>query len=257
MTHRRVGLAFGVTALVVALAGCGGSKSTSKVSAAGPVTPTLAAANADARPRHAAHRTRVAHRRSHAKPLVAHGGTAKFAATATGRPGALKSLAASVPGGTDAKGNGANAASAVKPVHFAHTGGTDEAFVASADAVCTNYRATVRGIAAKATTVVAQEGEMQDLVNATSAALKRLEALSPPTVQAAPAGKYIALVGSSVRNFVLAQSRSSSTSEAAGTASETQDMNDANASSQEALSAQATAHRLGLRVCGSSGAEWL
>jgi hypothetical protein len=248
---------------VLVVAGCGaGAKHLAPVQVGQVSTPTTAAvaSQQSSHHRHAVVRRKA--RRAPA-PVIAHGGTAKFMATATGRPKALKSLAATVPGGVVVSKASGNVSAPSKPKekvrkpHFKTIGGPEAAFIASADSICTSYRATVHGISADATTLSAQEAEMQNLINATSASLKQLEGLSPPTDLASLASQYVSDVGQSVSNFVLAQQRSNSLSELLGTENETQDMNYANASGQEALSAESIAQQIGFHVCGSAGAEWL
>jgi hypothetical protein len=160
-----------------------------------------------------------------------------------GTPAALRSLAVTVP--------------STGSIHFVSTGGPVSRFLTSADQICGNYRATVRGIGSGATTLASQEAELPNLVAATAATLKRLRALSPPRADAALAGRFVNLTATSVADFIYAQSRSSSTSESAGATSETRDMNLARRSASDAVAAAAAARRLGLHVCGSPGAEWL
>jgi hypothetical protein len=251
---------------VLVLAGCG-SGSKHAVQQVGQVnTPTTATAAVHHNSPRSHHRHVKAPRKQphHApKPLIAHGGTAKFTPTATGRPKAIKKLAATIPGGVVVSSASSNSNKPAKPkettrkTHFAKIGGPEAAFISSADAICTSYRATVHSIAGTATTLASQQAEMQNLVNATSASLKQLEGLSPPADLAALAGQYVSDVGQSVSNFVLAQQRSSSLSELVGTENETQDMNYANDSGDEALDAQSAAQKIGFKVCGSAGAEWL
>jgi hypothetical protein len=87
--------------------------------------------------------------------------------------------------------------------------------------------------------------------------LKALRSLSPPASAAGLAGRYASLLTESVDDYILAQARSGSADEATGAASEAQDLTLANASGHDALEAKAVARRVGFRVCGSDGAEWL
>jgi outer membrane murein-binding lipoprotein Lpp len=262
-TQRRIA-ALTVPAVLL-LAGCGSGSKHAAVQVGQVNTPTTATTAVQHGSRHVHHRHVQAPRKTHhaPKPLIAHGGTAKFLPTATGRPKAIKALAATIPGGVVVSSSSGDSSKPSKPkettrkTHFAKIGGPEAAFISSADAICTSYRATVHSIAGTATTLASQQAEMQNLVNATSAALKQLEGLSPPTDLASLAGQYVSDVGQSVSNFVLAQQRSSSLSELVGTQSETQDMNYSQDSGQEALNAQSVAQKVGFKVCGSSGAEWL
>jgi hypothetical protein len=164
-----------------------------------------------------------------------------FAAVAAGSGEALAAVAATV-------SSSASQAS----------GSSGAQFAAAADAICTGYREEVRSTGAHATTLAAQEGELQDLVGETAAALGQLAALSPPPGDGALVRRFVALTRSSVGDFVRAQNRSrSGTTEAATVALEDQDLRLAQASARGALAAQAAARRLGLHVCGSAGAEWL
>jgi hypothetical protein len=116
----------------------------------------------------------------------------------------------------------------------------------------------VRSTGARATTLAAQEGELQDLVGETAAALGQVSALPPPPGEDALVARFVALTRASVGEFVRAQNRSASgTGEGAAVALEDQDLSLAQASARDALAAQAAARRLGLHVCGSAGAEWL
>jgi len=139
---------------------------------------------------------------------------------------------------------------------FARTGGKPSVFLTSADAICRSYRTTVRGIAAQATTLALQEAELQNLVQASGAALRQLQALAPPKLGTTLAERFITLTSRSITDFVYAQTRSTSTSEAVGTANETQDMDFAQRSASDALDADTAARKLGLKICGSPGAEW-
>jgi hypothetical protein len=181
-------------------------------------------------------------------PPRAHGSTPAFSPVATGNPQALDKLASTVdPAHSSEAAASATPASPLSPGQF----------VAAADAICSSYRHSVRTTGASAVTLVTQENELSTLVGETATALKRLHGLSQPAGDAALIGKFIALTRASVGDFVKAQTHSNSTSEAAGTATEANDMALAQSSGKDALGAQAAAHKLGLHVCGSLGAEWL
>jgi hypothetical protein len=238
----------------VAIAGCGGSGPAGETSPLGAGNPVAAVATphqaaAGRRQRHVAvvrHRSRpAAHKPA---PRRAHGSTSAFSPVATGNAQALDKLAATV----DApRASGASApAASVAPLSSGQ-------FAAAADAICSSYRHTVRSTGASAVTLITQENELSTLVGETAIALKRVHALPPPAGEAALVGTFIALTRASVGEFVKAQTHSNSTSEAVGTATEAKDMALAQSSGKDALGAQAAAHRLGLHVCGSLGAEWL
>jgi hypothetical protein len=168
-----------------------------------------------------------------------------FSPVASGNPHALDQLAATVEVARPSPASGRSA------------GASEAGFAGSADAICAAYRRTVHATGAQAATLVAQQNELSTLVGETARALNELAALAPPAGEAALTARFIALTRTSVGDFVKAQTRSGSTSEATGTAGETQDMALAQRSADDALGAEAVAHRLGLRVCGSQGAEWL
>jgi hypothetical protein len=229
----------------LALSGCGRSVPAAERSPLRAGTPVHAGTPVAAVP--LARRTRrqdrqargAARHQRHANPT--HGRT-KFLPVASGSPRALDQLAALV---EPSRSSSSSAPSS--PAQF----------VSAADGICTAYRHTVQATGAHATTLAAQQNELSALVGETAAALKRLGALAPPAGQVGLLARFIGLTRASVGDFVKAQTRSSSTSEAVGTSGEAQDMSLAQRSAQDALGAQAAAHQLGLHVCGSEGAEWL
>src|SRR5581483_1559199 len=224
-------VALAATIGAVALAGCGGSgpgAETSPLAAdQAPVpVPAAAATNGAAARRqsrggaHRRDRATVHHKRGtvahHASPppVRAHGSTSAFSAVAIGDPQAIDHLAASVDTsspGTSAAGTSSAALSTGR-------------LVAAADAICSSYRHTVRTTGSTATTLVAQQNELSTLVGETADALKRLGALSPPATESALLGRYVAATRASVADFVKAQTRSRSTSEAIGNAVAQQDL---------------------------------
>jgi hypothetical protein len=131
------------------------------------------------------------------------------------------------------------------------------AFDTRADGICSANRATVRRIGAAATTWSLQQSELSDLVGATNASLAKLAALKPGKAETKLARRFIALTRTSISDFLAAQTRSTSTNEAIGAATESRDLETAQASATAAIAAQKAARTLRLRVCGSSGAEWL
>lgn len=238
----------------VALAGCGGSGPAAETSPLGTGTPVAAVSVARRAPAGHGHgHASAAHHRSRRAavhkpaPRRAHGSTSAFSPVATGNPQALDQLASTVEASHTTE---APATAAAAPLSAGQ-------FAAAADAVCSSYRHAVRSTGATAVTLVTQENELSTLVGETASALKRLRALSPPAGEAALVGSFMRLTRVSVGDFVKAQTHSNSTSEAAGTATEAKDMALAQSSGKDALGAQAAAHKLGLHVCGSLGAEWL
>jgi hypothetical protein len=129
-------------------------------------------------------------------------------------------------------------------------------YAVAADRICSSNRSTVRQIGAAATNWTLQQSELHDLAQATNGSVSKLQALSPPK-NAALARRYTLLTKASIQDFLSAQQRSSSANEAVGVATERQDTAAAETSGREALAAQTAARKLGMRVCGSSGAEWL
>ncbi|HWF56010.1 MAG TPA: hypothetical protein VG223_15335 [Solirubrobacteraceae bacterium] len=244
---------------MLALAGCGGSghKRAAPLQVGQVNAPVVAPAKAARHQRSTVHHAAVHHARAVKRAAP---GKRTFTAVATGNPQALRGLAQKVSKAAGGRSGAVNTLSTpiqVK-IHFTSTGGTDDAaFVSAADSVCSSYRATVRQIGGSATNLLAQENETQDLMNATAASLQQLRSLSPPASVASLAGRYVDLVTESVDDYIAAQSRSSSASEAVGTAAETQDVNMATVSAQDGDSAKAVAQQLGFHVCGSEGAEWL
>ena len=130
-------------------------------------------------------------------------------------------------------------------------------FIAKADAICRSFRTQARKIGAGATTFAAQETELPRLVKATEEGVRALTELSPPTVEAAGLQRFATMTVGSVVAFAQAQTRTSSTSEAAGSQVEAKDLADSAHSSSDATAAAAAAHELGLHVCGSPGSAWL
>ena len=225
-----------------ALSGCGGSGPAAETSPLQSGAPVAAAPVVRVARR--AHTVRRRERRPvrHRSPAAV--SKPGFSPVAAGNTQALNTLAASV-------SRPASHAAALVPAS------SPSSFVASADAICSGYRRAVRATGTSAVTLVAEENELSTLVGETARALKRLQVLASPSRDDSLVSRFIALTQASVGDFVKAQARSSSTSETVGTASEAKDMALAETSAKDALAAQAAAHRLGLHVCGSSGAEWL
>jgi hypothetical protein len=204
-------------------------------------------------PSHTPRRTRAAthHHRRRPRPKPS------FSPVASGNAGALSALAASVSGPASAVAASVSRPASAPAASAPAVASSPSAFVDSADAICSGYRRSVRATGAGAVTLVAQENELSTLVSQTATALKRLQALGPPSGEDPLVSRFIALTRTSVGDFVRAQARSSSTSESVGNATQARDMALAESSAKAALRADAAARKLGLHVCGSEGAEWL
>jgi len=241
-----------VAVAVLALGGCGGSSSPPRSKHAVSAVPGLRAGSGGSRGSRATRSAAATAKAGPASTAGATGATGTVSVGATGTPVAGAGSSA----GTGA-GTGAGSAQAAK-VTFAAPGGESRAqFVGSADSICRSFRAHARAIGAAATTLAAQETELKHLVTATEQSVKALTDLSPPTADAPGLRRFAEMTVGSVIAFADAQSRTSSTSEAAGSAVEAKDLAYSSRSSQDASAAQAAARRLGLHVCGSPGSAWL
>jgi hypothetical protein len=129
-------------------------------------------------------------------------------------------------------------------------------FASEADDVCRAYRGEVSG-KGDAATLSAQEKVYPTVVNDATRAIARLQALSPPVAQRALFLRYLALTGGAVDDFAAAQGRSRSTSEATGNTVEARDLHRFALLARRVTAARAVARKLGLRVCGSPGSDWL
>jgi hypothetical protein len=130
------------------------------------------------------------------------------------------------------------------------------AFVSAADAVCRSYRSEVAAQGG-AGTLTAQEKVYVTVVDDATRAIVRLQALSPPAAARPLFLRYLALTGGAIDDFAIAQRRSRSTSEKDGTSVEGSDFSTFQVLARRVTAAHAVAHRLGLRVCGSAGSDWL
>jgi hypothetical protein len=223
-----------IAAALLVIVGCGGSSSPKRSKPAVFVPPGLSTAPVKPSP--------PAPSGSPARP----GGT-----TSAGAPSSSSARPAS----------SASASSGHPPaskITFAAPGGESlPAFVSSADAICRSFRARARTIGAGATTLVAQETELQNLVAATQQSLKALTELSPPLDDEPALRRFVTDTTAALVAFAQAQSRTRSTSEAVGSQVEAEDLADSARSSRDTVAATAAAHELGLHVCGSPGAAWL
>jgi hypothetical protein len=248
----RWSLLAGVAVTSLALGGCGGSSSPPRSKHAVFVPPGLVAGaggSGGSRPPSSTSSAATTGTTT-AAPTPTATATATPTATATATP-----TAAATPGA--GAGAGTSSVPGTKVTFAAPGGQSPAAFVASADAICRSFRAQARAIGGTATTLAAQETELEHLVAATEQSVKQLTDLSPPIADAAGLRRFAGMTVASVIAFAEAQSRSRSTSEAVGVAVEARDLAASSRSSRDAAAAQAASRKLGLHVCGSPGSAWL
>jgi hypothetical protein len=130
------------------------------------------------------------------------------------------------------------------------------AFVSAADAVCRDYRAEVARDDS-ASTLAEQEKVYAAVVDDATRAIVRLQGISPPAAMRSLFLRYLALTGGAIDDFAIAQRRSRSTKESAGTQVDARDFSAFSALARRVTVARGVAHRLGLSVCGSAGSDWL
>jgi hypothetical protein len=131
------------------------------------------------------------------------------------------------------------------------------AFVAAADRICGDYRSQAGQIQGGATTFALQEKEEPALIDAVRSALAKLRALAPPAPDRTLLGRLVEDTSSSVDAFISAQHRTHSTAVGPNQQVAQQDSEAYARSVALAKSADAAAHQLGMRVCGSPGSDWL
>jgi hypothetical protein len=129
-------------------------------------------------------------------------------------------------------------------------------FVSEADSVCSDYRREVANEGA-ASTLPEQERIYSTIVDDATQAITSLQRLSPPGADRSLFQRYLTLTAEAIDDFSAAQRRSPSTSEATGTAVDGQDFEAFQALAGRVTAARAVARRLGFRVCGSPGSDWL
>jgi hypothetical protein len=231
--RRPIGIA-GVV-LAVALAGCGGSKH-ARAGSASPPAPrnSLATARTTAIPRRADRTRRHAHRSSRQTAGAPSTGSSPAEVTTTG--GVIVPVAHIT-------------ASAGAPLANAK-------FASLADAICRAYRKHVHGANEQAT-LSEQEQVYAGVVDTATRSIASLRALSPPLAERAEFSRYLQLTGTAIDDFVAAQKRNRSTSESTGSSVEAQDFSSFQRVARDATAAATVAGRLGLRVCGSPGSDWL
>jgi hypothetical protein len=129
-------------------------------------------------------------------------------------------------------------------------------FISQADSICSAYRSEVAKVGT-ASTLPAQERIYPTIVNDATQAIGRLQKLSPPGSERPLFLRYLTLTGGAIDDFSSAQTRSRSTKEATGTAVDGQDFETFQALAGRVTAARGVARKLGLRVCGSPGSDWL
>jgi hypothetical protein len=177
--------------------------------------------------------------------------------TSSGSAGAGPSATASHATANDpATSAGAGRSGSASGATSSATAPSPPRFDASADAICSSYRAAV-GSAGHATTLVAQEQVFNTVVGNAERAVARLRALPVPAADAAEFGRFISLTAAAIKDFVDAQGRSRATSESSGVVTESQDFAAFQRAGRAAVAAGAAARGIGLHVCGSAGSDWL
>jgi hypothetical protein len=237
----RRGLSFAAVAVALGVAGCGGGSShESSPSPSASTSGSSAASGSRASARPSASRSAPTGTTTSAATSATH--EAKLSRAHT-RPQVVAGTGGVV----------------VPAIHITIGGGTPLAtssFVAKADAICGAYRDQVKGENA-ASSLPAQERIYSTIVDDATQALVRLQGLSPPASERRLFTRYLAATGAAIDDFSAAQRRSRSTSEATGTAVDGQDFETFQALAGRVTAARGVAHRLGLRVCGSAGSDWL
>jgi hypothetical protein len=126
----------------------------------------------------------------------------------------------------------------------------------AADGICRSYRQQVAPLT-NASGLTATEQIAPTLIGDARAAVTKLEALSAPPADAANFQQFTSMTSSAIDQFGAAQSRSASTKESVGVASEQQDYTAYESAIKDAQTAATAAQTLGFQVCGSPGSDWL
>lgn len=129
-------------------------------------------------------------------------------------------------------------------------------FVVAADGICRSYRQQVAPLSS-ASGFAATEQVAPTLIGDARAAVTKLQALSAPPAAAANFQQFTSMTTSAIDQFQAAQTRSMSTTESVGVATEQQDMAAYESAIKDAQTAAAAAQTLGFQVCGSAGSDWL
>jgi hypothetical protein len=101
------------------------------------------------------------------------------------------------------------------------------------------------------------EEQRPTLVHDARAAVARLQTLSPPAPYAPTYSRFTDMTARSIDEFDAAQTRSRSKNVQVDEAQQQQDMAIYGKAVDDASAAGAAARQLGMRVCGSSGSEWM
>ena len=105
--------------------------------------------------------------------------------------------------------------------------------------------------------MTATEQVAPTLIADARAAVTKLQALSAPSAAAANFQQFTSMTSSAIDQFEAAQTRSTSTKESVGVASEQQDYAAYENAITDAATAATAAQALGFQVCGSPGSDWL
>jgi hypothetical protein len=225
-----------VAALALTLAACGGGSHRRAAASDPPATaPTATSAGAASVP--------VASREAGRRGPGHKGQSTASAPT----PGTAPSAGGAYsPGGGGAAEPSSGVDAAVAPAGFE----------VKADAICRAYRSGVQSVG-QATTLTAQEHVYAQVIDDARAAIGRLDRLQPPAADTGRFRSFLSDTSAAIDAFVAAQSRSRSTHEATGVAVEQGDFAAFQRVGRESAAAGTQARALGLRVCGSSGSDWL
>lgn len=237
MTRLRLAPAATIIVTALSLSACGGSGDRSQQGS------TIASAPAASPARgtgHTAHHPAKAAHRPDTRPRAGAGAAASKATASGGASAANASVATATP-------QTVSAASAT-------AGGPT--FASAADAICGTYRREVSPANA-ARTLTEQERVFSRVISAARRAISRLHQLSVPAGQLKVFRSFIDHTSAAVDEFASAQARSRTTQESDGVATEEQDFAAFQRAGRDATAGDAAAHRLGLRVCGSPGSDWL
>ncbi len=126
----------------------------------------------------------------------------------------------------------------------------------AADGICRTYRQQVAPLSS-ASGLTATEQIAPTLIGDARAAVTKLEALSAPSADVATFQQFTSMTSSAIDQFEAAQTRSTSTKESIGVASEQRDYAAYETAIKDAQTASDAAQALGFQVCGSPGSDWL
>jgi hypothetical protein len=129
-------------------------------------------------------------------------------------------------------------------------------FATAADAICRSYRKEVNPANA-ARTLTEQEQVYSRVITAARHAVSKLHRLSAPSAQLGGFRSFVTHTSAAIDEFASAQARSRTTQESGGVTSEQQDLAAFQRAGRDATAGDAAARKLGLKVCGSPGSDWL